>query len=350
VDILNHPAFSASILLSVSLEYAVSRKRGLKNYDGWESFSNLALIGADRVLTRITHTDSPFLAEWLFRHRLWDLPLKGAWGLVATFFATELAYYWAHRYNHGANLGWATHQMHHAPTKYNLTLGYRLGVTKFFSLAWMIFLPLMLLGFEPKSIALVAGAIFLVQFFLHTEFIPRLGILDGVLNTPSNHRVHHSSDPALYGKNLGGLTVIFDRMFGTYVPEPLGGLDYGIPAIMAPRSLLHEVFHQWSVVLRAAFRAPFPMGSLRVLFGSPALLAGKTEHLPNLGKGQIPKRVPVLAEAEFGFPTDHPAPGDPVHVTDPFSLFMEWESERRAADQDHGEGRGQLSEQKPLYP
>src|SRR5262249_24360756 len=154
-----------------------------------------------------------FLAKWLWDHRFFNVPQAGVTGVVFTFLATEFFYYWAHRDNHRVSLGWATHQMHHEPTKYNLTLGYRLGITKFFSLAWLIFLPLVLVGFRPERIALCAGIIFLYQFFLHTEFVPRLGFLEGIFNTPSNHRVHHGNDPRFYDKNLGGLTIVFDRIF-----------------------------------------------------------------------------------------------------------------------------------------
>jgi sterol desaturase/sphingolipid hydroxylase (fatty acid hydroxylase superfamily) len=305
VDILNHPAFSAAIVVCVGAEYAYSRLRGLKAYDTYESFSNLVIIFSDRLLTRVTHADSSFLAQWLWNHRIFHFAQEGMASFALTFLGTEFFYYWAHRYNHGVNLGWATHQMHHAPTKYNLTLGYRLGVTKFFSLAWLVFLPLVLLGFSPERIALCAGIIFLYQFFLHTELVPRLGILEAFLNTPSNHRVHHGNDPRFYDKNLGGLTVIFDRIFGTYVPEPAGErLSYGLSDVMAKRNLFYEVFHYWALTFRSAWREGGVWRGFRLVFGSPAYLSERlkreAEAAPDFGQGKVPEKVPVLREAELG--------------------------------------------------
>ena len=59
----------------------------------------------------------------------------------------------------------------------------------------------------------------LYQFWLHTDWIPRLGWLEHVLNTPSNHRVHHARNPEYLDANFGGVLIVFDRLFGTYIAE-----------------------------------------------------------------------------------------------------------------------------------
>ena len=59
----------------------------------------------------------------------------------------------------------------------------------------------------------------LYQFWLHVTWIPRLGPLEGILNTPSAHRVHHACNPRYLDANFGGMVLVFDRMFGTYVAE-----------------------------------------------------------------------------------------------------------------------------------
>ena len=59
----------------------------------------------------------------------------------------------------------------------------------------------------------------LYQFWIHADWIPRLGWLEYVLNTPSAHRVHHARNPEYLDANYGGVLVIFDRLFGTWIPE-----------------------------------------------------------------------------------------------------------------------------------
>ena len=273
MDILNHPLFAMAIVVCLIGEFLISIFFKKNNYSLYESFSSLTIIAIDRVLSHFTDSDSSSFAHRLWNHRLFDMPSNRAVGFALTFVAAEFVYYWAHRYNHSTNLGWSTHTLHHSPTKFNFTMGYRLGVTKFISLAWVFFVPLALLGFEPKSIVLSAGIILLYQFFIHTELVSRLGFLESFLNTPSNHRVHHGDYPELYDKNLGGITVIFDRVFGTYAPEPKTGIHrYGFSEIMAKRNIFYEIFCHWSRMLHALARARGIKEAFLAVFGSPARL------------------------------------------------------------------------------
>jgi hypothetical protein len=59
----------------------------------------------------------------------------------------------------------------------------------------------------------------LYQYWVHTELIGRLGMLDRILVTPSNHRVHHGQNDYCIDKNYGGILVLWDRLFGTFADE-----------------------------------------------------------------------------------------------------------------------------------
>lgn len=49
--------------------------------------------------------------------------------------------------------------------------------------------------------------------------IEMAGRLEYVFNTPSAHRVRHASNLDYLDENDGGVLVVFDRLFGTYVAE-----------------------------------------------------------------------------------------------------------------------------------
>jgi alkylglycerol monooxygenase len=49
--------------------------------------------------------------------------------------------------------------------------------------------------------------------------VGKLGPLEWVLNTPSQHRVHHGKNAYCIDKNYGGTLCIFDRLFGTFQEE-----------------------------------------------------------------------------------------------------------------------------------
>jgi sterol desaturase/sphingolipid hydroxylase (fatty acid hydroxylase superfamily) len=46
-----------------------------------------------------------------------------------------------------------------------------------------------------------------------------MGVLDGILVTPSNHRVHHAQNERYIDKNYGGMLILWDRLFGTFEDE-----------------------------------------------------------------------------------------------------------------------------------
>ena len=65
----------------------------------------------------------------------------------------------------------------------------------------------------------VNAANLIYQFWVHTQLIRRMGVLDYILVTPSNHRVHHAQNQRYIDKNYGGVLILWDRMFGTFEDE-----------------------------------------------------------------------------------------------------------------------------------
>ncbi len=90
---------------------------------------------------------------------------------------------------------WNTHSVHHSPNRFTLSAAYRLGWLGKFSGATIFFTPMAFLGFEPVTILSALFLNLLYQFWIHADWIPKLGVLEYVLNTPSAHRVHHARNP-----------------------------------------------------------------------------------------------------------------------------------------------------------
>ena len=88
-----------------------------------------------------------------------------------------------------------------------------------FLFGWIFYLPLFVIGF-PLEVLLTVGAVNLIyQFWVHTQMIRRLGIMDRIMVTPSNHRVHHAQNAPYIDKNYGGMLILWDRLFGTFEAE-----------------------------------------------------------------------------------------------------------------------------------
>ena len=152
----------------------------------------------------------------------------------------------------------------------DLTAAIRLGWTGNISGNFVFFLPLALLGFHPAAIVAMLGANLLYQFFIHTEFAPRLGPLEWILNTPRHHRVHHASNASCLDRNFGGVLIVFDRLFGTVAEPPESEpLRYGLVGGVPSYNPIAVALGQWIAMLDDAPKAPGPAATFRALFGPP---------------------------------------------------------------------------------
>ncbi len=202
------------------------------------------------------------LAPWQFSIDDWRIWLAG-------FFAVEFAYYWFHRCSHTVRWLWTTHAVHHSAAEFTLPAAVRLGWTGVLSLGWLFYLPLIVIGFPPLMVGALLAANLLYQYTLHTEAVGRLGPLELVLNTPSHHRAHHSSDARFLDCNFGGVLIVFDRMFGTFRREPEGGgLTYGLVKPLYSNNPVVIALHEWRRLFSDLARAR-PAHWPRLALGRP---------------------------------------------------------------------------------
>jgi sterol desaturase/sphingolipid hydroxylase (fatty acid hydroxylase superfamily) len=196
-----------------------------------------------------------FVGWWFFMW-LWALtPLDlGTSLLVVTlcFVLDDLAYYWSHRIGHRSRWVWASHVNHHSSQHYNLTTALRQTWTGTISFMLIVRAPLVLLGFHPALIAFVVGLNLIYQFWIHTEAIQRLPRwFEAVMNTPSHHRVHHGRNARYLDANYAGVFIIWDKIFGTFVPEMDSDKpEYGLVQNLATFNPVRVAFHEWLGIWR----------------------------------------------------------------------------------------------------
>ena len=265
----------AAMLALVALEYGVGRLLHRRSHDWRESAATLGVALGRTLLRGVEAVVAAGPAAFLYRHRLLEFDPVGFSALASLFVATELVYYWYHRASHRIRWMWATHAVHHSPTRFNLTSAIRLGWTNALSGGFLFVLPLAWLGFHPVAIAAMFGLDLTYQFFLHTELVPSLGPLDYVLNTPAHHRVHHASNPACLDRNYGGMLILFDRLFGTFAAAPKHqSLRYGLAGAVASYNPVRIALGEWAAMAGEAWCAGSWSRRLRILFGPPGGLTG----------------------------------------------------------------------------
>jgi len=202
---------------SLSEAFVLSRREG---YD-WRSLGISLVDLLVRVpMNAATHLGIAMpVAVLAWHHRLTTLPLNAWWVWVALFITTEFTYYWYHRCAHRMRLLWVNHAVHHSSNQLNLSAAYRLGWLGKLTGTVLFFIPVIWLGFPLQVVGAALSLNLLYQFWIHATWIPRLGILEGVINTPSAHRVHHATNLDYLDANFGGVLLVFDRLFGTYRAE-----------------------------------------------------------------------------------------------------------------------------------
>ena len=190
---------------------AYNTKEGLNNV-----VVNLINVGFDAVTGGIAPLALYF---WLYAHARTMAPLSLAVSLPLAFVGHEIAYYVDHRIGHRVGLFWAFHQVHHSSNEFNLPVAARGFLIDGNIVLHAVALPLALIGVPPTIWVGMHGAKSIYGIFNHADFVPRLGILEEFIATPANHRAHHGIQPKYIDKNYSQVTVILDRLLGTFQRE-----------------------------------------------------------------------------------------------------------------------------------
>jgi sterol desaturase/sphingolipid hydroxylase (fatty acid hydroxylase superfamily) len=239
-----------AVVVFASIEAIVLTRRG--TYD-WRAFGlsvfDLALRIAVGLLLPLSIATP--LIRWAFQHRVAEIGLHGAGAIALLFIGQEFCYYWYHRAAHRVRWFWANHAVHHSPNTLNLSAAFRIGAFGKLAGLSIFFVPLIWLGFDPKVVFSVLTLNLLYQFWIHATWIPKLGWLEGILNTPSAHRVHHAANVEYLDANFGGVLVVFDRLFGTYVVERADlPCRFGLVTPLVTNNPLKVEFFEWGNLLR----------------------------------------------------------------------------------------------------
>lgn len=239
-------------------------------YDIQESLTNIAMGFTYKVVDG--------LVVGLFIYQFFDavyqvglqLTISNHWlHGITLFLLTDLLMYLVHMLMHKVRYAWCSHVTHHSSSRFNFSTALRQNFLMDLSgVAMLMMIPMSLIGFDKTSVIIAIELNLFYQFFIHTETVGRLpNWFETIFNTPSHHRVHHGSSPKQIDTNFGGVLIIWDRFFGTFVDERDAGLiSYGIayrqPNTLNPLRLnLGEWFAMWGDVWR--FR------DLRILWKGP---------------------------------------------------------------------------------
>ena len=186
---------------------------------------------------------------------------------LAAFIVIDFAGYWNHRLNHKINLFWNQHVIHHSSEEFNLACALRQPISNLIAYFPLLLIPAALVGVPYKVVAVLAPIHLFAQFWYHTQHIGKMGWLEYIIITPSQHRVHHAINPEYIDKNLGQILSVWDRIFGTFQEE----IDDVPPqyGVLKPAATWNPVLinfqHFWRIV-KDAWRTSSYWDKLRIWF------------------------------------------------------------------------------------
>lgn len=260
-------AFAAPFfVLTVALEWWGVRKGRLTGRYEWRDALTSMGMGLGNLISDITMGFiSLAVLMWAWQFRIIDLGVSLP-VIVLALIAQDFIYYWKHRAAHRIRWFWSAHVVHHSSEHYNLSTALRQPWNNHFTGFVLLSTPLIFVGFHPLLIGFVGSINLLYQYWIHTEAIRKMPKwFEFIFNTPSHHRVHHSTHPAHLDKNYAGIFIIWDRMFGSFIEEEDEGVQrYGLVKNIETFNPLTIAFAEMIGALRDAFS---PKLSLRERLG-----------------------------------------------------------------------------------
>lgn len=276
--LVNNPEWLLIVLAPVFIicmlaEYFVGQKQGHlpenSHYRLAEVACNFTLAGMHQLSDLLTGLFIAYLYLWLFDWRMFEIQM-GVMSFITLMILQDFFYYWFHRASHRVRWMWAAHVAHHSSENMNFSTAFRQSLMYPLAGMWLFWVPLVIIGFEPKWVVFVVLLNLGLQFFVHTQWIRSIGPFEYLFNSPSHHRVHHGQNPQYIDKNYAGVLIIWDKLFGTFEPE-VETVRYGITKPVNSFNPITVTFQEWKEMLRQASQQGISIKHrLKVLFSPPS--------------------------------------------------------------------------------
>ena len=209
------PAFFVLVLIEISYGH-FTKKQTYTFMDTLSSLSSgMTNVIKDALGLAVILISYPFVLKYLAIFQL----ESSVFVYITAFICIDFSSYWVHRLNHKVNIFWNQHVIHHSSEEFNLACALRQSISNLIGFGAIFLIPAALLGVPAKVIMSLAPLHLFAQFWYHTQHIGKLGFLEYILVTPSQHRVHHAINPIYIDKNMAAIFSVWDRLFGTFQEE-----------------------------------------------------------------------------------------------------------------------------------
>ena len=221
--------FAAVFLACAGLEILKPRRR-LTAPKGVRWLNNLAIVALDNLLLRLLMPAMAVGVALAAQARGWGLlnqtELPAAVETVAAVLALDLVIYLQHLMFHAVPLLWRLHMVHHADLDIDVTTALRFHPIEILISMGIKMAAVAVIGPSATAVVLFEAVLNATAMFNHANIHLPEGLdrfLRLLVVTPDMHRVHHSVTIRETNSNFGFNFPWWDRIFGTYRPQPAAG-------------------------------------------------------------------------------------------------------------------------------
>lgn len=214
----------------LTLWESLSPKRVLTQDKTKRWINNIALIVCSTLLVRILiPTAAIGMAYIVEQHHIGvinHLEIPFWLTVVISFILLDLSIYIQHVIFHVTPVLWRFHRVHHSDLDFDVTTGIRFHPLEILISIFLKIMIIAMLGAPVLAVILFEITLNLMSMFTHSNI--KLNktieqILRWLIVTPDMHRIHHSTRENETNSNFCFYISLWDRLFGTYIPEPAYG-------------------------------------------------------------------------------------------------------------------------------
>lgn len=226
----------AAVLLLVALWEIVAPRRPLLDNKRRRWFANLSLVVIDTAAVRLLFPILPVALAQFTGVRGWGifnvLQMSPWLKILLTLIILDFIIYLQHVLFHHIPALWRLHRMHHTDLDLDVTSGNRFHPLEIVISTLIKMAAVLFLGAPAAAVLAFEVVLNACAMFNHGNIRLPAGIdrlLRLFLVTPDMHRIHHSTIVRETNSNFGFNLPWWDRICGTYRPQPeKGHLDMSI--------------------------------------------------------------------------------------------------------------------------
>lgn len=237
----------AGVLLLVALWEIVAPRRPLLDSKRRRWVTNLSLVGIGTIAVRLLFPVLPVALAGVAETRGWGvfnvMQLAPWLKFILSFLILDFVIYLQHLLFHHVPILWRLHRMHHTDLDLDVTSGNRFHPLEIVISMLIKMAAVLFLGAPGAAVLAFEVVLNACAMFSHGN-IKLSGTLDSVLRfllvTPDMHRVHHSTIVRETNSNFGFNFPWWDRICGTYRPQPEKGhldMTIGLKEYRDPKQL-----------------------------------------------------------------------------------------------------------------